>query len=69
MKLIKNLAIASTLSLVSLSSYAQSITATGSTLDEATAKIAAIAKKEGASYKIVGAFNGNFIYIIAKLDK
>ncbi|ERK11427.1 hypothetical protein L581_3700 [Serratia fonticola AU-AP2C] len=69
MKLIKNLVMASALSLVSFGSFAQSITATASTLDEATAKIAAMAKKEGASYKITGAFNGNFVYMTAKLVK
>ena len=44
MKAINKVFIITALSLVSLTSFAQSVTATGSTLDEAHAKIAAKAK-------------------------
>ena len=50
MKSINKFIIITTLSLVSVTSFAQSVTATGSTLDEVHAKIAAKAKEAGASY-------------------
>ena len=55
------------LSLVSLTSFAQSVTATGSTLDEAHAKIAAKAKEAGAEYSITEAYSGNRVHMTAKL--
>ena len=53
MKAINKVFIITALSLVSLTSFAQSVTATGSTLDEAHAKIAAKAKEAGAEWVVV----------------
>ncbi|RVR01193.1 DUF1471 domain-containing protein, partial [Enterobacter hormaechei] len=47
--------------------FAQSVTATGSTLDEAHAKIAAKAKEAGAEYSITEAYSGNRVHMTAKL--
>ncbi|RDL15177.1 DUF1471 domain-containing protein [Serratia fonticola] len=69
MKNIKILAAAATLSLISCASFAQSITATGTTLDEAETQIAAQAKKAGASYYITEAHTGNKVHMTAKLTK
>lgn len=49
---------------------AQSITATGTTLDSAEAKIAAQAEQAGASdYKITSAYTGNRVHMTAELLK
>ena len=49
---------------------AQSVTATGSTLESAEAKIAAQAEHTGASdYKITQTYTGNHIHMTAKLLK
>jgi len=68
MKTIKNF-VALTALLVSFGSFAESITATASTLDAAEAKVAAQAKDAGASYKITGARVDNRAYISAELIK
>ncbi|KAF1852784.1 hypothetical protein Lal_00008942 [Lupinus albus] len=55
MKSIKTFVAVAALSLVSFGSFAQSVSATASTLDRAEAKIAAQAAEQGASYKITSA--------------
>ncbi|MEN4568405.1 DUF1471 domain-containing protein [Pantoea agglomerans] len=57
------------LSLISFGSFAQTITATASTLDAAESKVAAQAKDAGASYKITGARVDNRAYVSAELIK
>ncbi|MBP2199378.1 hypothetical protein JOJ88_004919 [Pantoea cypripedii] len=69
MKSIKTFVAVAALSLVSFGSFAQSITASASTLDGAEAKIAAQAKQAGASYKITGARVDNGAYLSAELTK
>lgn len=71
MKSIKFFATVSILSLVSFGSFAQSLSATSSTLDGAEAKIAAQAHQQGSSYKIISAAgndNGD-IRMVAELTK
>lgn len=48
---------------------AQTVTATGTTMDSAEAKIAAQAQEAGASYKITEAFTGNQVHMTAVLTK
>lgn len=69
MKYIKAFVLVSALSLVSFASFAQSVTATGSTLDDAQAQIAAQAKQAGASYHITEAYAGNQVHMTAELTK
>ncbi|KOA68961.1 YdgH/BhsA/McbA-like domain containing protein [Pantoea agglomerans] len=69
MKSIKNFVAVTALSLISFGSFAQTITATASTLDAAEAKVAAQAKDAGASYKITGARVDNRAYVSAELIK
>jgi hypothetical protein len=69
MKSIKTFVAVAALSLVSFGSFAQSITASASTLDGAEAKIAAQAKQADASYKITGARVDNGAYLSAELTK
>lgn len=70
MKSIKTFAAIIVLSTVSFASFAQSVSATGSTLDSAEAKIAAQAEQAGASsYKITGANSNNGVYMTAELIK
>ncbi|WP_312056597.1 DUF1471 domain-containing protein [Pantoea brenneri] len=69
MKNIKTFVAATALSLISFAGFAQSITATASTLDAAEAKVAAQAKDAGASYKITGARVDNRAYVSAELIK
>jgi hypothetical protein len=69
MKYIKSFVLVSALSLVSFASFAQSVTATGSTLDDAQAQIAAQAKQAGASYHITEAYAGNQVHMTAELTK
>lgn len=69
MKTIKTFVAATALSLISFAGFAQSITATASTLDAAEAKVAAQAKDAGASYKITGARVDNRAYVSAELIK
>ena len=66
MKTIKNF-VAVTALLISFSSFAESITATASTLDAAEAKVASLAKDAGASYLITGARVDNRAYVSAEL--
>ncbi|MEN4641688.1 YdgH/BhsA/McbA-like domain containing protein [Pantoea agglomerans] len=69
MKFIKTFVAVTALSLISFGSFAQTITATASTLDAAEAKVAAQAKDAGASYKITGARVDNRAYVSAELIK
>ena len=57
------------LSAVSFSSFAQSITATASTLDDAESQIAQKAKQTGADYKITSSYVGNQVHMTATLLK
>lgn len=57
------------LSLFSAASFAQSVSATASTLDRAEAKIAAQAAEQGASYKITSAQFNNRVHMTAELSK
>ncbi|HCR0783519.1 TPA: DUF1471 domain-containing protein [Klebsiella aerogenes] len=69
MKSIKTFAAVTVLSLMSFGTFAQSVTATASTLDRAEAKIAAQAAEQGASYKITSAQFNNRVYMTAELSK
>ncbi|MTD28161.1 YdgH/BhsA/McbA-like domain containing protein [Erwinia sorbitola] len=70
MKSIKTFAAVIVLSAVSFGSFAQSVTATGTTLDSAEAKIAAQAQQAGASsYKITEANTSNGVHMTAELLK
>lgn len=69
MNTIKTFVAVTALSLVSFGSFAESITATASTLEAAEAKVAAQAKDAGASYKITGARVDNRAYVSAELIK
>lgn len=69
MNSIKTFVAVTALSLISCGSFAQTITATASTLDAAEAKVAAQAKDAGASYKITGARVDNRAYVSAELIK
>jgi hypothetical protein len=69
MKSIKTFVAVAALSLISFGSFAQSISATGSTLDRAEAKIAAQAAQQGASYKITSAQFDNRVHMTAELTK
>jgi len=69
MKSIKTFVAVTALSLISFGSFAQTITATASTMDAAEAKVAAQAKDAGASYKITGARVDNRAYVSAELIK
>ncbi|MFK3882223.1 DUF1471 domain-containing protein [Pantoea agglomerans] len=69
MNSIKTFVAFTALSLISFGSFAQTITATASTLDAAEAKVAAQAKDAGASYKITGARVDNRAYVSAELIK
>ncbi|MDU7134337.1 MAG: DUF1471 domain-containing protein, partial [Enterobacteriaceae bacterium] len=55
MKSIKIFVAVAALSVMSFGAFAQSVTASSSTIDGAEAKIAAQAQQEGASYKITEA--------------
>ncbi|PHI30126.1 YdgH/BhsA/McbA family protein [Budvicia aquatica] len=71
MKNIKYFIAAIALTTISFSSMAaQSVSATGRTMDDAEAKIAVKAKQAGAtSYRIIGASSGNLIHMTAELVK
>ncbi|MEY8712896.1 DUF1471 domain-containing protein [Mangrovibacter phragmitis] len=70
MKSIKSLVVVTALSLASFGAFAQTVSATASTLDGAEAKIAVQAKQAGASsYNITEAFSGNQVHMTAKLNK
>ena len=69
MKSIKTFVAVAALSVMSFGAFAQSVTASSSTIDGAEAKIAAQAQQEGASYKITEAFTGNRVHMTAELNK
>lgn len=69
MKSIKTFAAVIALSAISFGSFAQSVTATGSTLEGAEAKIAAQAQQAGMSYKIIEANTNNGVHMTAELIK
>ncbi|ARU92327.1 YdgH/BhsA/McbA-like domain containing protein [Tatumella citrea] len=62
--------IAAALSALSFGAFAESVSATSSTLDGAQAQIAAKAKAAGASsYTITSTINNNRVYMSAELNK
>lgn len=67
MKNIKKIAAVIVLSAISSVSFAQTVTATASTLDGAEAQIAAQAKMAGAAYSITEAYAGNQVHMTARL--
>lgn len=67
MNIIYSLIVVVTLSLISFSSVAKTITAVGSTIDSTEKEISLQAAKQGKSYKILDAFFKNRVYMIAKL--
>ena len=69
MKSIKTFVAVAALSLVSFGSFAQTVTASATTLDSAEAQIAAQAKQAGASYKITEANVNNSVHMTAELTK
>lgn len=69
MKSVKNLVAIVALSTLSFGSFAQSITASASSLDGAEAQIAAQAQQLGAKYKITEASSNNFVHMTAELIK
>lgn len=69
MKSIKTLVAAVALSTLSFGAFAQSVTASGTTIDDAEAKIAAKAEQAGASYKITEANVNNTVHMTAELYK
>ncbi|MGA7507878.1 MAG: YdgH/BhsA/McbA-like domain containing protein [Erwinia billingiae] len=69
MKSVKNLVAIIALSTLSFGSFAQSITASASSLDGAEAQIAAQAQELGAKYKITEASSNNFVHMTAELIK
>ena len=69
MKNVKLLAAAGMLSLVSFASFAHPVSVTADTLDSAEAKIATIAKEQGASYHITEAYTGNQVHMTAELSR
>jgi Tfp pilus assembly protein PilE len=69
MKNIKTFVVVAALALISSSSFAQTVTATASTLDAAEAQIAAKAKLAGSGYSITEAYAGNQVHMTARLTK
>ena len=69
MKNIKNFVAVAAFSLISFGAFAQSVSATASTLDRAEAQIAAQAAQQGASYKITSAQFNNRVHMTAELTK
>ncbi|PXV76928.1 DUF1471 domain-containing protein [Pantoea sp. PNA 03-3] len=69
MKTIKTFAALIALTILPAAVFAQTVTATGSTLDSAEAKIAAQAQDAGASYKITEANTNNGVHMTAELYK
>ena len=67
MNIIYSLIVVVTLSLISFSSVAKTITAVGSTIDSTEKEISLQAAKQGKSYKILGVFFKNRVYMIATL--
>lgn len=69
MKFVQRLVVLSALSMISFGSFAQSITASASTLDGAESKIALQAKQRGMHYKIIEAGTKNRVHMTAELYK
>ena len=69
MKSIKTFVAVAALSMMSFGAFAQSVSATGSTLDGAEAKIAAQAAQQGASYNITSAQFSDRVHMTAELTK
>ena len=69
MKSIKIFVAVAALSVMSFGAFAQSVTASSSTIDGAEAKIAAQAQQEGASYKITEATVNNVVHMTDELSK
>ena len=69
MKSLKTLIAVAALSMMSFGAFAQSITATARTLDDAEAQIAVQAHQAGASYKITEANVNNNVHMTAELTK
>ncbi|WP_039055452.1 DUF1471 domain-containing protein [Enterobacter sp. Bisph1] len=69
MKTMNSIAVATVLSVLSFGAFAQTVTATASTLDEAESMIAAKAQQSGASYKIIEANTNNNVHMTAELTK
>lgn len=69
MKSIKTFVAVAALSTISFGTFAQSISASASTLDRAEAKIAAQAAEQGASYEITSAQFNNRVHMTAELTK
>ncbi|WP_312063098.1 DUF1471 domain-containing protein [Pantoea septica] len=69
MKTIKNFVAVALFALLSSTSFAQTVTATASTLDGAEAQIAAQAKLAGTGYSITEAYAGNQVHMTARLTK
>ncbi|MCZ4059514.1 DUF1471 domain-containing protein [Pantoea sp. LMR881] len=69
MKSIKTFAAVVALTVLPFASFAQTITATDTTLDGAEAKIAAQAQETGASYKVTEAYFNNGVHMTAELTK
>jgi hypothetical protein len=69
MKSIKTFVAVAALSMMSFGAFAQSVSASSSTIDGAEAKIAAQAQQEGASYKITEATVNNVVHMTAELSK
>lgn len=67
MNTICSLIVVMTVSLLSFSGVAKTITAVGSTMDSTEKEISLQAEKQGKSNKILGAFFKNRVYMIAKL--
>lgn len=69
MNTVKIALIISVMSAASSNSYAQSISATGSTLDDAESQIAQKSKQAGTDYKITSSYAGNQVHMTATLLK
>jgi Tfp pilus assembly protein PilE len=69
MNTIKTFVAVALFALISSTSYAQTVTASASTLDAAEAKIAHQAKMAGAEYTITQAYAGNQVHMTARLIK
>ncbi|ELW9442729.1 DUF1471 domain-containing protein [Pluralibacter gergoviae] len=69
MKTIKTFVAVAAFSLMSFGAFAQSVSATASTLDRAEEKIAAQAAQQGASYKITSVTYKNRVHMTAELTK
>lgn len=69
MKSIKTFVAVTALSIMSFGAFAQSVSATGPTLEHTEAEIAAKAAAQGMSYKITSAQFNNRVHMTAKLSK